>query len=256
MNKRGKNKCFPRCNFFIKNRRGSHVGIMVSFVIFVTFLIFVFAVLEPSISSQKGKKAILNFLEAGIIGETSYDMTSGTIRLASSLGAGCIELNSGRTELGIGKRIIAKDNSEKALNSYISASNENNLKIQGTTPPTTFLKIVYSGAFGELGMSSSSCTVLNEGSGYYVGLTKTEKYLFETKIIELIGRYSDYDVLRNELKIPEGTEFGYGIKLSNGTAIETYTEYPETDVYIKETPIQYVDSNGNILIGYLKTKIW
>ncbi len=39
----------------------------------------------------------------------------------------------------------------------------------------------------------------------------------------------------------------------------TYTPdfyLPETDVYIKETPIQYVDSNGNILIGYLKTKIW
>lgn len=250
--KRNKNKCFFHYNFFPKNRRGSHVGVMVSFVIFVTFIIFVYAVLEPTINSQKDKKSILNFLELGIINNVSYEMTAGTISLTIPLGSGCIELDGGITALGIGTKIVAKDGSGATLNSYISSLDADDLRIQGTSTSENFLKVYYSEAFDEDERSSSSCTV----SGYNVGLTKTQEYVFETKIIELIGNYGNYETLKSELKIPEGTEFGYGITLSNGTLIETPGEESSTNIYIKETPIQYVDREGNILIGYLKTKIW
>jgi hypothetical protein len=44
--------------------------------------------------------------------------------------------------------------------------------------------------------------------------------------------------------------------LSNGTTIETSEEEISTSVYIKERSIEYVDLEGNILMGYLKIKIW
>jgi hypothetical protein len=58
------------------------------------------------------------------------------------------------------------------------------------------------------------------------------------------------------LKIPEGVNFGYGIILSNGTSFETKGEELSTNIYMRERPIEYVDSNGNVLMGALKIKIW
>jgi hypothetical protein len=58
------------------------------------------------------------------------------------------------------------------------------------------------------------------------------------------------------LKIPKGVRFGYGIRLSNGTTFETEGENVSTNVYIRETPIKYIDSKGNISLGFLKTKVW
>jgi hypothetical protein len=244
--------------FMIKksDKNGSHVGVMISFVIFVTFLIFVYAVLEPAINAQKGKESFSNFLELEITDKVSYDMTAGTVDLVNPLGPSCVKLSSGRTALGIGTNIITKEYSGTSLASYVSSSNANDLIIQGTSTSDNFLKIYYSPAFDSIETSASSCTVLNEGSGYNVGVTKTQKYIFEEKMIELIRNYDNYEDLRAELKIPEGIEFGYGITLSNGTSIETEREESSTDVYIKESPIQYVDAEGNILIGYLKIKVW
>ena len=74
-------------------------------------------------------------------------------------------------------------------------------------------------------------------------------------MLDLINE--DYETLKNNLKIPKGIEFGYGIKLSNGTTFETNREENlSTNIFIRETPIRYVDLEGNILIGVLKTKIW
>ena len=66
----------------------------------------------------------------------------------------------------------------------------------------------------------------------------------------------DYKTLKNNLKIPEGINFGYGLVLSNGTTIESKEEELSTNIYIRERPIEYVDSQGNILMGALKIKIW
>ena len=44
-------------------KRGSHVGVMLSFAIFLTFLIFLFVALEPAITSGQNKKSVLNYLK-------------------------------------------------------------------------------------------------------------------------------------------------------------------------------------------------
>jgi uncharacterized membrane protein YcgQ (UPF0703/DUF1980 family) len=238
------------------NKKGSHIGVMISFVIFVTFLLFMYAIIQPSISIQKDKEALSDFLKVKIINKVSYEMTAGTVSLESALGQSCVNLNGGITKLGIGTNVVVKDDSGATLNSYISSSGATDLKIQGKSTSNHLLKIYYSEAFNEAEINSLSCTALEEGEGYEIGLVKTQKYVFEKKMIELIGNYDDYAILKSELNLPEGTEFGYGIILSNGTTIETSAEEPPTNIYIKEIPIQYVDEEGNILAGYIKTKIW
>jgi hypothetical protein len=239
MNKRGKNKYFSHYDFFPKNRRGSHVEVIISFIIFVTFILFIFSIVEPSISTQKDKKNMFDGIDLKIIDEVSSNMTIITVNFGGGSG-GCVDLD----DLNIGKGIVVKDDLDRGVS---SSADDNSLQINGGSGET-FFKIYYSEEFDELTGSGCSPT------SYDLGLTKTSKYIFQKKVIELINR--DYETLRNEFNIPEGVEFGYGIVLSNGTTIETNQQQLPTNVYIRETPIEYVDLDGNILEGYLKTRIW
>jgi len=245
MNKRGKNKYFSHYNFFPKNSRGSHVEVIISFIIFVTFIFFIFSILEPSISTQKDKKNIFDNIEVGIMNEISSDMTVITVKFASGE-QNCVYLNNIVSKSVIENKIVVKDDLGKTMSSSI---NGNSLLINGESSVS---KIYYSEEFDEL-EPGSECLE----TSYELGLTKTSEYIFETKVLDLIEQYNNYETLKSDLKVPEGVEFGYGIKLSNGTTFETHKEENlSINVYIRETPIEYVDLEGNILAGYIKTKIW
>jgi hypothetical protein len=228
-----------------ENKKGSHVEIIISFVIFVTFVFFIFSIIEPSIRIQGDKEGILNNIEFEIINRVSSPMTIITANLANG-GGNCVDLNYLMSDLGIENNIIVRDDSGKIVNSNADGTS---LQINRVSTSDTFFKIYYSQEFNELA-GGSGCPSIN----YEYGLTKTNEYIFETKVLDLIDE--DYETLKSDLKIPTGVEFGYGIKLSNGTVFETEGKELSTNVYVRETPIKYVDSEGNILMGFLKTEIW
>jgi competence protein ComGC len=240
MNKRGKNKCFSHYDFFPKNRRGSHVEIIISFIIFIVFVLFLLSILVPSINTQKDKSNIFDGVEAGIINKVSSNLTVITVNFDDD-GSDCVDLNA----LNIGKNIVVKDESGAEIT---SSADENSLQINKENPSDTFFKIYYSEEFDELTGSGCSPT------GYEIGLEKTSQYIFEKKFLSLMNE--NYDTLKKEINAPEGVNFGYGIILSNGTTFETSNQEAPTNIYIRETPIEYVDLNGNIQEGYIKTKIW
>jgi hypothetical protein len=227
------------------DKKGSHVEVIISFVIFVTFVFFIFSIIEPSIKTQENKESILNNAEFEIINRISSPMTIITVNLANG-GNDCVDLTNLMSDLGIENNIIVKDDLGRAINSNADGSS---LEINRRSTSDTFFKIYYSREFSELD-EGSGCPSIN----YEFGLTKTNDYIFETRMFDLINE--DYETLKSDLKIPEGVEFGYGIKLANGTTFETEGKELSTNTYIRETPIKYVDSNGNILMGFLKTKVW
>lgn len=246
MNKRGKNKNFSQYAFFPKNRRGTHVEVIISFIIFIIFLVFLFVTVESPVRNQEDKKDIFDSIELGIINKTSSDMTTITVNIEES-SESCLSLTDFITFSNIERNIIVKDYYGNTIQSSL---NDNSLQINRASTEDTFFKIYYSENFDELG-SGSGCTETND---YDVGFTKTNKYVFEEKVVELINQ--NYGTLKNELKVPEGTEFGYGIILSNGDVHETVQQNVSTNIYIRETPVEYVDLQGNILQGYIKTRIW
>ena len=239
-----------------EDKKGSHVGVMISFVIFVTFIIFVYAVVQPAVISHKDKEAMLDFLELGIRNRISYEMTTGTAYILYPVSQNCVELDGIRTALNIGTKVSARNDMGEGIAVYLSPSDSNDLKILRTSVSNNLLKISYSEGFNTAGTNTMSCAVLGKDSGYKLGTTQTQEYVFQTKMIELIGEYSNYEVLKSQLAIPEGVEFGFGMVLSDGTEIYTNGNEPSTDIYIKESSITYIDAGGNIRIGYLKTKIW
>ena len=228
------------------DKRGSHVGIVISFVIFVTFLVFLYSIVKPALSSKENKESVLESLELEIIKKTSSDLTTASINVASG-DPSCVELNNLIIDLEIGNNIVVKDDLEQTLTAYVHS---NSLQINRGTSDR-FFKVYYSPEFEEL-ETGSGCSNIN----YNIGLTKTEEYLFEKKILELITEYEDYENLKTELKVPSGVDFGFGLILENATQFERSAPEVSTNIYIKRTPVQYVGMDGEISAGYLETKIW
>jgi hypothetical protein len=250
MNKRGKDKDISNYNFFPKNRRGSHVGVIISFIIFVTFIIFLLIVAKPSITKQDNKNNIFESIEMKVIERTSASLTVATVSLEPGSTTNCVHLTDLVSYLSMEENIIVRDSSGDTVDYYI---NGNSLEINRDNLEDNFFKIYYSSepGFGiDQGTPQASC----DETIYSIGLTKTEEYTFQDKMADLIDY--DYEDLKEEFDIPKGVDFGYGLVLSDGTKIPPNEEELSTNIYIRETPVEYVSLSGEILEGYIRVRIW
>lgn len=228
------------------NKRGTHVEIIISFIIFIIFLVFVLAAIKSPVTNVEDKKDTFDSIEMGILEQVSADMTTLTVNIGDESEL-CLSLNNFLSLSNIGPNIIVKDYYENVVPAHV---NGDSLEITRESTEDTFFKIYYSEEFNPLG-SGSGCTGV---SNYDIGFTKTDEYVFEDKFTDFLNQ--DYGTARNLLKVPEGTEFGYGIVLADKSVEETTQQEVSTNIYIRETPVEYIDSDGNILEGYVRTKIW
>jgi hypothetical protein len=251
-----------------KNKKGSHVGIVLSFVIFVTFLVFLYSVLEPEIRIQQDKESYLDYLKEELMERVSANLTTITVAITkSTLIQNCVNLENLINEAGIDSLIIVKDQSENIVESNISEGDSTDLLIDREDGEKVFFKIYNSEEFPELEEAIiNPCSSLEkdeewegEPVGYSIRLILKEGYVFEKKVIELLEEYESeggYENLRNELKIPSGTEFGFSFIYNNGTRIETKEKEIPTKVQVREIPVQYIDKESNVLLGTINIKIW
>ena len=254
MKKEVKKRFRSENSFFPKNQRGSHVGIALSFVVFITFLIFLFSILEPAIKTQEDKESLLDYLETELIENFVENMTTFTIKINEPINPNkdCVKVQNVLGEITNEKDLVIKNESKDILNYSVQG---NSLIIGTGKNFKGFLKFYYS---DELGSSPAF-----EGGGcepitnIIVGLIKTETRIFETIIEDLIKQYDDYyELLKEELKIPAGSEFGFSFTYSDGTIIGTEEKEISTSIYAEEILIQYIDEEANILSGLLNIKVW
>lgn len=238
---------------------GSHVGMMLSIIIFVTFLFFLYTTLEPIIKTQKDKEALLDYLQVELIEKFSSNLTSAVISAKGGHESreNCIEIN--HTEIGITNpedvNVVVYDE----INNPISFKFEGiNLVIDKFGDKPEFFKIYYSEEPLDNSAGSSICGGILKGDEVALfGQIKTRKHIFESKIISSINEYDvGYDGLKEGLKIPSGSEFGFSFTYSDGAIISTDEKEVLTNVYAKETPIQYIDEKANINAGFISVRVW
>jgi len=240
----------------IKYKKGSHVGIVLSFVIFVTFLAFFYSIIEPTIQIDQTKQIILNYLEGELINNLSAELTITTVTVNKTIVQLCVELQDLMESLGTERKIIVRDNLGNRSQSFIRGQS---LQINRTRADESFLKIYYSEEFNDLMNAPQPCPpALREEQGEYaIRLTKKENYVFESKINKTLDMYkTNYEELKTQLNIPLGTEFGFSFINSTGGIIKTDEKNISTNVYVGEVAIQYIDSNANILHGFIDIKVW
>lgn len=260
-----------------KNKRGSHVGVVLSFVIFITFAVFLYTIIQPAIQTGQDKTAILNLLRVSLVENVSTDLTSASVTINRDIPPGqekkgCLLFDE---FINISQmkppHIISKNRTEE-----IQMSNKTDLDGDGNLYDLTitvdnpesdlkFFKIYNASEFKEIneydGNVNQNCWELkqdNSNNNYTIGQIKINENIFLSKIVKLINDYeNNYEKVKNDLDIPSGTEFGFNFTYSNGTVIGTEKEAPQNvNVFAEELPIQYVNHNATIKPGTLLIKIW
>lgn len=257
MKRRGRDRKFSLCNFLTKNRRGTHVGMIISFVTFITFIVFIYMIINPAIETGEDKGSVIEYLEWKIIENTSANFTSTSIEIQSATnpGTNCVELQNFFILSEVPEYVITKNEKGEIQNEIYR--NFGNLIIERNDKENRFFKIYSSFEFDLLNEEIiTPCSAISD-EGYNIGLIKTGKYVFEENIYVLMNYYEEnYEGLLGELDIPPGTEFGFSFTKSDGEIIETKQEITDDNIYAEEIPVQYIDSNANILSGFINIKVW
>lgn len=250
------------------HKRGSHVGVVLSFVIFVTFLVFLYSIVEPEIRVQQDRESFLDYLKIELMERFSANLTSVTVTINRTRQIhNCVKLENLTNEAGIDSFLIVKDEIGNFAAANISENDNTDLIINRENKEKVFFKIYNSEEFSGLEKTTvNPCTPLEKDEewrgnpiGYSISLIIKDEYVFENKVIELINDYESeggYENLRQEFNMPSGTEFGFSFIYNNGTIRETEEKGIPTKVQVREIPIQYVDKEANILLGSINIKIW
>lgn len=239
----------------MKKKRGSHVGTVISFTIFIGFLIFLYVVIEPAVQTKKGKESLLNNLQTELLENATIDVVVSSVYINESFttNKNCIKTRLVKNETG--RSSIVKSSSNNPIGSAVELPDMLNIKYEGDF----FFKVYHSYYnFNEYNLlETSDCYLAEEGSNYSIGLVKKFSYLSEGKILELIELYSEnYEKLKEDLNIPAGSEFSFSLTYENESKIGF--EYPEisTEVYIKSLIMQFIDKDANIEFGALEISVW
>jgi len=234
-------------------KRGSHVGIALSFGIFIIFLVFLLSALNPLIKIQKNRQHILDDLKNKMMNLSSENLTTLTIYVNKNVNKDCININ-GITSYLPDEKLRVRNRLYEILPYEIQ--NDNKLYVKVGNGFDGFLKIYSSGKISSLEEGINGCTPILLGD-YSIEVLTTQEYYSDDGIIETIEKYNtNYAGLKEDLGIPEGTDFGFNFTYSNGTMIGTEDEPASTSVYSDQSYMLYIDSDGNINVGDLTMRIW
>lgn len=232
----------------MSQRKGTHIGFVLSFVIFVGFLIFLLTIIQPSIRTNLNEQNLLNSLKNNLISNVSSDLTTVSV-FVDPPSSGCFILVNFIANTGISTNLKVVNDSGNTFDSYSSGSG----LLIDTTGDNLLLKIRVSKEFPIISSSGpSGCASINENA-YTTGLIKKEEHIFESKINDMIEFYKiNYESFKSELKIPSGNEFEFSFTDVDGTTVRTDANIPtNTNIYSEDIHIRYIDENANKVSGIL-----
>ncbi len=231
----------------IIRKRGSHVGVVISFVLFITFIVFMYILLSLRNVQETGKSSTLEYVKGEVIGKVSSQLTTISVKV-STPGSSCVTLSNFLGSEGISNRVITLDDSGNELSTGTSGQS-----LQVARNGQTFFRVYEADEFPEKNSSLGSC----ESPSYKPGLSKTEDFVFESKVKELLANYTtSYENLKKTLNIGSRDEFGFIFTYNNGTAIKTPSQNVTVNVYASQIPVQYIKTDGAREAGSLAVLVW
>lgn len=239
----------------LRDKKASHVGMILSFVIFVTFVIFLYTVTEPATRIERGKQDLLQYLEIELINELSSDMTTATVNIDNSIAESCVRFGvvPGTEDMNIVVKteqdILEHKKSDAGPNTFVVIDRKSN----------DFFKVFYSDDFNDASVETpcSNPITLNENTGYSLGLVRTTNHIFESRIKNMVENFDeDYMEIKNSFNVAPGNEFGFIFQDAYENITGTAEKNTSANIYVEEIPIQYVDEEANIKSGFLRIRVW
>ena len=247
------------------NKRGSNVDIIISFMIFISFLVFFYAMTSSSMRFQQDKSSDLNYLQEELTKNMTSNLTIISV-LTNSPGSTPNSLKllgmvDNLNNLEIPLNIVVANSTGTVFNSVNSGSDLYIDTSSGTGNPMLF-DIYYSPLFNTISsgtLTSPQSLKLNANTNNYtIEQVQEMNYLFDFNIIQLIDEYdSNYTGVKNQLNLPPTDNFGFNFTYQNLTSIGTNDPKKiGTVVYSKLFPVLYLDKNSSIQEGNLIIRVW
>jgi hypothetical protein len=221
-------------------KRGTHIGIIASFSIFILFLVGLYFIMEPVLMQEKDKDLIIQYLELKLIQDFSGNLT--TVLINPNI-TNCMSINY--TIIGVNEDInsIVKDKNNNIIDSEKHGSS---LFIKNSTSSIIWIYYAYANFSNTSGISGP-CTTSRIGS------IRETKEIFEEKIINKTNNFQEF---KDNLNITPGTEFSFSFEMENGTILDARVINTTREIRVKEVPIQYYNNQANKSNGKLRIKVW
>lgn len=227
------------------NKKGSHVGVILSFVIFMVFVFFLFTILNPLDVSTRDKQAILDYLKTSLVEKAEQNLTTLSFTTNKSTGQECFEI----TGLNYNGNSIVKLDSDLVTSSLVLGT----LTVQSEREDNKLFRVFISPVFQKGNPNCKNKKELNEGE-ISLGQTRNNKYVFNGTLVELTKK--PYTELKEELNIPQGTEFIFSFTIGDSYQGGYPDEPPQTNIISENIPITYFDEKANINSGFINIRIW
>ncbi len=224
------------------NKKGSHVSFVLSFVIFVVSLIFIYMIVSAAIPKKETKDNSLSFLERNVLKKISSEVW--VIRAHNlSSGTGCVSFSEPVT---ITNGSIIALNDSGLIDSSLSG---NNIFVKNSAGA---VKIYYSDSLNN--PNQFNLTGCSQGIPDSV---KKEKKFLENKIVDLFSSFlTNYSSLKKELEVPSGMDFNLFFEYGNGSMIGKPQRDLGVEIYSKNMEIYYLSKNASDEKGKLRVLIW
>ncbi len=233
----------------IKNKKASHVGIILSFVIFVTFVVFLFSIFGSPIKFLQGKESTLDYLEVELENSLLSNLTTLTISL--DVTENCIKIDN--RAFGVAGIPSIVKNKDGGIKPSINSGNDLIFKREGDD----FFKIYYAQELFSINSDEQmrNCYELdlqNDVSSFRLNFFYTEN-----KINSFISDYeSDYTKLKDDLGLASDTEFSFSFTNAEGEIFQTEQKETSANIYAREIPVQYFNDLAEIKSGFINLKVW
>ncbi|NCN52079.1 hypothetical protein GW931_03640 [archaeon] len=224
------------------NKKGSHVSMILSFILFVVSLIFIYLIASSSIlPSEKVKNEVSN-LERNIVKTLSSEIWVLRVN-EEGMSDACFSMT--KPEDISNAETIALDDSG-GINSSTSG---NQILIDGGK---NFVKVYFSDLIqNQNTLLTTGCTQISPNS------TIKEKVISESQILNLMSNFSsNYSSLKEQLGVPTSMDFDLYFEYKNETTVGELKSDPSTEVYSKEINLFFVSNKAVNDEGKLRIKIW
>ena len=244
-------------------KKGSHVEMVISFVIFIGFLLFFYIIIEPAIDTATDEEYLLDSLEINIINYFSDDVRSYDLTFTLNEAdcdensiSNCVEINLSPNN----ESLFFNYENYKYQNNY-----PNNLSIWCGDCNEDSYTLFFSDYFSEENSGSECIAHKLDANCYKLKSRSSDEHIFKSRIEELKILYETIGLeneIRDELSIPEDNWFWFELTDNSGSSIISPEEsnIPEdVNVYSREIPITYIDEAQNPEdkeVGFLLIKIW
>ncbi len=235
--------------FLIKMiKRGlSHIEFIISFVIFIGFILFAFVFFNP-LQSERTLKSSMDYAWIEVARETQEKIEFYSVSINSSVLEDKVAIKISGIPSGYNSSV--EDVDGNFVESYFDQDGVN-FDRRGKN----FFRIKYSPIF-QNGQNVIAGSKLN-GNEYYISSSNSEKIYFEKLFLELNKSYfSDYSSLKKKINLPNRVDFGFVVKFKD-YEIVALKEIPEgLEVLSKSDRIEVIRNQNLREYAEVRVLVW